>query len=87
MEYLDVLVKSAYKKDQPQFILTTIEILVGKSVNLDALFTSISKSWKTYYKDVFSSTDGDLKKQLARQLLSCLANPDFSTEIFNFSIE
>lgn len=83
VEYLDVLVKSAYKKDQPQFILTTIEILVGKSVNLDALFTSISKSWKTYYKDVFSSTDGDLKKQLARQLLSCLANPDFSTEIFN----
>lgn len=82
-EYVDALIDSSHKKNQPEFILATIESLMEKGSNLTRLLDDISKVWSNYYKDVFNSENDNLKRRLARQLLNYLSNSNSSNQVFN----
>ena len=82
-EYVDALIDASHKKNQPEFILATIESLMEKGSNLTRLLDDISKVWSNYYKDVFNSENDNLKRRLARQLLNYLSNSNSSNQVFN----
>lgn len=70
MEYINVLVESAKEKEQPEFILNTIESLKELNTGLSNLVNSIYTIWPEYYKDAFIKIER--KNELAQLLLNYL---------------
>lgn len=80
MNYVNVLVESAKEKNQPEFILNTIESLKDINLGLYRLIESISEIWVNYYSVAFDNNERS--NELAHFLLSYLYDEN-SPELFN----
>lgn len=84
VDYINVSIETAKNKNQPEFILNSIESLSDFNLGMSNLIKCISKVWRDYYTIAFEKLNSERKNELSRFLLSYLSkNGDHSEDLFN----
>lgn len=84
VDYINVSIETAKNKNQPEFILNSIESLSDFNLGMSNLIKCISKVWRDYYTIAFEKLNSERNNELSRFLLSYLSkNGDHSEDLFN----